>query len=397
MTTSQPPSGVPALFSVAFGRDPWPTYRWLQRDAPVYADPASRMIVVTRYADCKAALKSPAMSAAGGQQDRRNRAGVPRSMLTTDGKEHDLLRRPGLRLLGPSAVRRLTERLVPDVAALVSALPDGEPVDVLAGLAEPFATAVMAALLVLGTDEDVAELDLHARAVQASLNPVPDPSTALQSREAMRECSTFLGRVLDAAPAGTPLADLRDDTSIERGDAVGILSLSLVGGWSPLAEVFTSAAQALAADPRLAAGEDGLRALLEEVLRWHTPIPFVARRASETVPLPSGGAVPAGAMVLLMIAAANRDPEVFPEPDVVDPHRPADGHAALGVGPHFCLGAALIRATVPLALRALLERGVRLAKPGRAACWQPLIFPRRIMSAPVVVGVSARAGHATES
>src|SRR4051795_6752526 len=106
--TTVPPRGVPPLFSGAFVRDPWATYRWLQREAPLYADPTSRMTVVTRYADCQAALRAPALSAAGGQQDRRESAGVPRSMLTTDGAEHDALRRPGMKLLGPAAVRRLT-------------------------------------------------------------------------------------------------------------------------------------------------------------------------------------------------------------------------------------------------------------------------------------------------
>src|SRR3954470_5178425 len=119
--TTVPPPGVPPLFSGAFVRDPWPTYRWLQREAPLYADPASRMTVVTRYADCSAALRAPDLSAAGGQQDRREQAGVPRSMLTTDGAEHDALRRPGMKLLGPAAVRRLCARWDAEVEQLIDA------------------------------------------------------------------------------------------------------------------------------------------------------------------------------------------------------------------------------------------------------------------------------------
>src|SRR3954470_19002566 len=141
--TTVPPPGVPPLFSGAFVRDPWPTYRWLQREAPLYADPASRMTVVTRYADCAAALRAPGLSAAGGQQDRREQAGVPRSMLTTDGAEHDALRRPGMKLLGPAAARRLTADGEAEAGRLVDdATAPGVPVDVLDRIAEPMATAV---------------------------------------------------------------------------------------------------------------------------------------------------------------------------------------------------------------------------------------------------------------
>jgi cytochrome P450 len=384
---------VPPLFSSAFAADPWATFAWLQAEAPLFSDPASRMTVLTRYDDCAAALRHPGMSAAGGQQDRRDRGGVPRSMLTTDGAEHDALRRPGTRLMGPAAVRDLAERLAPQVGRLMAErTAGGAPVDLLTGLGEPVATLAIAALLGLSGETDLAELDRHAQAVQVNLNPVPDPRTAQAGRDSMTAFVAFLDGVLAAPDAGSVLAALCADPELPREDLVGVLTLSMVGGWAPLAEAFTAVARVVLDDPALAAGAgsgDGAGLLVEEVLRWHTPIPFVARRTTEPVPLPSGE-VPAGSMVLAMVLAANRDASVFADPHEVRPGRTPGPHLALGAGPHFCLGAALVRAVVPLALAAFMQVRPRPAHPDSGLRWQPSLFPRRIVSVPIVAGSRAR-------
>jgi cytochrome P450 len=377
------------LFSPGFARDPHATYDMLREQSPVLVDERSHLAVLTRHADVDQVLRSPDCSASGGQQRRRDEAGVPRSMLTTDGAEHQALRAPAARLLGPAAVEAMLARLLPRVTRLWqdrAGVP--QPLDLLGDLAEPLATEVLATVLAVTDDTTIRELDAHARAVQVNLDPMPRPEMVAAGRAAMAGLSAFLDVLMNDAAPGTPLRALVEDGRLPREDVRGILSLAVVGGWSPLAEVFTSLVRVVLTDPSAAAAaaDPGRsRALLEDVLRWHSPIPFVARRATADLDLPSG-TVPAGSLVLAMVGAANRDPAAFAQPDRVSAHPGAPTHLAFGAGAHFCMGAALIRGTVPAALAALLQVGVRAAAPASEITWVPTVFPRRVESIEVLVG-----------
>jgi cytochrome P450 len=114
----------------------------------------------------------------------------------------------------------------------------------------------------------------------------------------------------------------------------------------------------LAADPGLAP------ATVEEVLRYDPPVQLTARVAGSDLQL-AGAELPAGALVLLLLAAAGRDPAVNPDPDRFDIHRVAPRHLAFGHGIHFCLGAPLARLEAQTALAAFARRfpHARLAGP----------------------------------
>jgi len=113
---------------------------------------------------------------------------------------------------------------------------------------------------------------------------------------------------------------------------------------------------------------------VEEVLRYHTSV--VAWRRITTRPVELGGArLPEGAKLLLMLAAANRDPERFPDPDIFDLQRhDARAHLSFGKGIHFCLGAALARLELLVVLEQLLERAPDL----RLVEGQLLSFPPNV-------------------
>lgn len=384
MTTearTTPPADVPALFSARFALDPEPTLRWLRTHDPVHHDPGSGMVVLTRHADCAAALVHPMLSAAGGQQQRTERSGAPATMLSTDGVEHQRLRRPAMSLLGPGAIARV----LPDVGAAVDAVLarlDGT-VDIGSHVSEPCATAALGALLGLHSDDDLTRLDEHARAVAVAIDPVPDPATAERGRVALAALDDYLDELIDCG-GDAPLHDLAAAPDLTRDEVKGVISLAMVGGWSPLAELLTTALELVCTDRdrRVAALDPGRRAaLVEEVLRWHTPIPFVARRALVDVELPSG-TVPSGSMTLVMIGAADRDDAVWNEPDHVDTGRgDSRRHLAFGAGPHFCMGAALVRAVVPQVLERLLRRYPESCCTSTLFVWRPGVFPRRPFSA----------------
>jgi cytochrome P450 len=127
----------------------------------------------------------------------------------------------------------------------------------------------------------------------------------------------------------------------------------------------------------LQADRSMLRGAFEEALRWEPPITTVVRRAVRDCEL-GGVAIPAGTNVSVSVAAANRDPTRYPDPDRFDPTRKNIAHLTFGGGPHLCLGMHLARMEATVALNALLDRLADLRLDSSAP-------------APHVVGVAFRA------
>ena len=96
-----------------------------------------------------------------------------------------------------------------------------------------------------------------------------------------------------------------------------------------------------------------------------------------------GATIPAGHIVDLVVASANRDPERFAEPDRLDPLRPDNRHLAFGFGAHFCLGAALARLETRIALRALIERFPAMKLAVDEVAWRPGTVFRSLRALPL--------------
>jgi pimeloyl-[acyl-carrier protein] synthase len=154
-----------------------------------------------------------------------------------------------------------------------------------------------------------------------------------------------------------------------------IVSLAVVGGFLPLADLACHAAYWITAEGKTFACLRTETAI-DELMRLATPIPFTARVTTEAVQL-DGFPLPAGSRVLLVIAAANRDPAVFGCPGSFDPLRSPNPHLAFGMGPHLCLGAPLVRSAGGMLLRELATRIPGLRQIGTAEWDKPLV-PRRL-------------------
>jgi cytochrome P450 len=133
---------------------------------------------------------------------------------------------------------------------------------------------------------------------------------------------------------------------------------NLLGNGLHLLLTHPEARLALCADPALAP------AYIEEILRHDPPVHFAIRFAAADTTI-AGIPIPAGRSVLILTAAANRDPRAFPDPDRFDPTRPANPHYAFSAGPHYCLGAALGRIEGKVAFPLVLKRfpALTLATP----------------------------------
>jgi cytochrome P450 len=123
-------------------------------------------------------------------------------------------------------------------------------------------------------------------------------------------------------------------------------------------------------------------AAVEEMLRFESPLKRNPRRVREDVVM-RGKQLHAGDFVLQVLAAANRDPEQFPEPDQFDITRQPNRHVAFGMGIHFCLGAPLARIEAPIAIGAVLERWPNLRLATNAVEWQRHGLLRALTSLPV--------------
>ncbi|HEY3629516.1 MAG TPA: cytochrome P450 [Jatrophihabitantaceae bacterium] len=372
-------------FSPAGRADPYPGYRWLQQRAPVFHDPTTRMWLVTSHAGCTAVLKDPRFSAALGQQQRTRDDALPPSMLNTDPPEHNRLRAPGVVLLGPAAVRSIASDVAADIASVVAGL--GGAVDAMRDVGAPVSTAVFARLFGLrAADRDPFTALAHRASV--NLDPLVDPGQAAEGRRAMAELSAFLDRHVDGA-LDSPLTRLMNDGRLTRAETLGILNLTVVGGWQPLAELVGNALYWLLPRPdalaRLRAADETLaRTAVDELLRLEAPIPFTARVTTAPVDL-DGVTVPAGARVLAIIAAANRDPAVFAAADDLRLDRSPNPHLAFGGGGHFCLGAALVRSVGALLLPALLRAFPHLRGLLDDPTWETSLVPRRLRELPIAL------------
>lgn len=384
------PSHVPHPFSANGRSSPASGYAWLREHDPVRFEPTARLWMISTYADCRTILRDDRFSARLGQAERARDDDLPVSMLTTDGAEHARLRAPGQVLLGPSAARELTQELRKPLDDLLDAAHERiaasapHPVDLVDAVGRPFSIAVFRVLLGLTETASVRFAELAARA-SGNLDPLATAATVAQSTVASRELLAMLREhVRDNRISGTdsPVGRLLADTRLDEPETMGVLMLAVIGGFEPLAAFPGNAATTLLSrDLWHTTAHDDEADLVDELLRLDPPIPFTARVCTADVEL-SGRVVPAGARVLALLGAANRDAAVFSFPDRLDPTRAARGHLALGAGPHFCLGAALVRSAGALVLAGLRERLPDLS-PAGSPVWGTSLVPRAVSSLPV--------------
>ncbi|MEN8161998.1 MAG: cytochrome P450, partial [Myxococcota bacterium] len=146
---------------------------------------------------------------------------------------------------------------------------------------------------------------------------------------------------------------------LDTEQVISFASLLLAAGSETTTNLIGTAMKTLAEHPetlaRVRAQPALIPQLVEEVLRYDSPIQMLMRVTTQDVAL-GGTTLPRGSMVMLLLGAANRDEGRFPAADRFDLDRDTNGHLAFGFGNHFCLGASLARLEGRIALETLLER-----------------------------------------
>ena len=314
-------------------------------------------------------------------------------MFTNEGGPHDRLRKLVSRAFTPRAV----EALRPEAAALATSLLGTVRRDGGGDLNSAFARLPMQVMCrLLGVPPDtVDEFAAWADALSVvSLFMTPEQIQTAAS--AIDELLAYVGRLVDRRRVD-PGADLisalleaeADGSKLTRDEVVAMVANLLVAGHDTTASQLACTLHTLLrhSDQFARVRED--RSLLPhavaETIRFEPSIGFVPRTAIE--PVLVGVEVPAGALMFLCTASANRDPAVWVDGDVVDVARFADGKAprllSFGAGAHYCLGAALARLTLEEGVRAVLDLGpIRATEEPALVPWRLLLgrAPQRVIA-----------------
>jgi cytochrome P450 len=361
-------------FDPSVSADPFPVYRWLRDEAPLHYSPVTDTYVLSRYDDVFWALNdadlfsSDAMRGVllgqetGSGEERLPREVATGNLVSIDPPGHTELRRIVNRGFTPRTIngwRPRIEELVTELMAKVG----GDRIDVVGQLAQPLPVRVIAELL--GADAARSEdfrawADASTRAASGSSRGAVDEE-AMMAIFAMAE---HLGNEIDDRQQSprddllTTLVQARGEDVLSREEAVGFAALLLFAGTETTTNLIGNACWALLGTPdeRRALAEDPSRvpAVLEETLRWESPVQYVFRRA--TRPFERHGVeVPADSWVTLVLGAANRDPRHWgDDAEEFRPDRSTSGHLGFGFGVHYCLGASLARHEATAAFEALL-------------------------------------------
>lgn len=353
--------------------DPFPAYAALLRGGPVHYNPNRRLWVLSRYDEVRAALRADdRLSSADGVA--RTRTPVP-VILFRDRPEHTRLRH----LVSPSFTRRALEAARGMVAEKVERLlADGlahGSGDLVAQLAGPLPVEVIAELLGISSDRREEFREWSNDAVQG-LN-VDSAFRGWSAANRSMRALTCLWRLFDEEfdrRRREPSDDLMSTllASTEAGDltleeAYWFAVLLLVAGNETTTNLLSQLLHTFATSPhvyeQVRAAPELVEPAIEEQLRLTPPILGFYRTAKQDYPVGST-TIPAGARVLVLFAAANRDPRMFADPDRFVLGREPREHLAFGTGIHFCLGAYLARMEAAELVRRLVVRCERIELTG---------------------------------
>lgn len=404
-------------FAAEVTSDPYPWYELLLSEGPVRWIPSRDLWMVTGYDQVASVVRDPsayssslgyaALAAGAMSRDGSDSTGMlgvdtstVRMLISTDPPDHTRIRRLLSRAFTPKAIAELEPRLrgLCDelVAAMLANAAAGDA-DLVRDLAIPFPVTVIAELLGI-PPERRGDFRRWSDALSGALSGDWDPAEA---QDAALELVSFMAEVVEQRRA-RPGADLisrlvagmdeEDPDALSAEEIMVIAILLLVAGNETTTNLIGNVAAALAGHPqqaeRLRTNPDLVPAAIEEVLRWDSPVQGVLRGTTRAISL-AGVELPAGAVVLVCFAAANRDPSRFPEPGRFDIGRRLGDQVAFGHGIHFCLGAHLARLEARLAFECLLGAGARL-EPGGGAVRTTGFMLRGFTRYPLVSARAAR-------
>ena len=345
---------------------PYPYYAALRRDKPVAWLEPLQCWAVSRFDDVDYALRNPQLFSSanwlGQSIGEFNPAPEVPWMIETDPPDHSRLRKLVSKGFTPRMVGRLEPRLRVIASELLGdarARPETDFVREFSGVLPVIAIAEM-----LGV-EPARRLDFKRwsdNVVLGTSRPT-DAAVRAQVHATNAEMRAYFHQAI-ADRRKTPREDLltalvqaeEERQTLTAVEVLAMAMLVLLAGNETTMNLLSNTVLALLAHPaelaRIRNDRSLIPQLIEEMLRYDSPVQIVFRRTTQAIEL-SGKTIPADVVVFLLIGSANRDERKFPDPDRFDPARDASEHLAFGFGTHFCLGAQLARLEAKVALEEL--------------------------------------------
>src|SRR4051812_43962814 len=368
MTTATAVSWDP--YDVDIARDPYPTYERLRNEVPLYPKDEHAFYALSRFADCNAGLPDWETYRSGrGAVLELIKSGMelpPGTLIFEDPPAHSIHRSLLVRVFTPRRVAALEPQIRALCARALDPLVGTDEFDLIAAFGAELPMRVIGMLLGIPESDQVAVRD-H---VDKSLRT--EAGQPMQYRDASFMSGELFGEYIDwrlEHPSDDLMTELlRTEFEDENGErrtltkqevltytsvvaGAGNETTNRLIGWAgTLLAQHPDQREELARDPSLIPGA------VEEILRYEPPAHYVARYVARDVTL-YDTVVPAGSTMCFLLASANRDEARYPESERFDIHR--RGIAQLltfGLGPHYCLGAALARLEGRIALEELLAR-----------------------------------------
>jgi cytochrome P450 len=396
--------------------DRYGLYRRLQREAPVLH--SNGQILLSRYADIEPTKLAADVFLNGGKTNRESSELRQRYeslssqqqaamvavtdfrskwVTTTNGEDHVRLRMLAHRSFTPRVLAGIRNRIEETTEELVDkALSEGNQVDMISQFAWKLPMIIICEML------DVPEQsrdDIRRWSVDvASFSGGADYGEGLDAAyPSMFALKAHLEALFESR-RGQPTSDLMGAllaAETEAGERfspdelIGMFANLVFAGHETTTNLIGNGVYALLSHPeqwdRLRQDPDRAPEAVEEVLRFLSPVQTTKRVAAFDTEV-AGVPIPKNQTVTMLLGAANRDPGQFEAPDTFDIGRPAGKHLAFGLGPHFCLGAALARMEGAIALRMFATRfpDMRLVSPN--VTWRPNTTFCSLAALPVAMG-----------
>jgi cytochrome P450 len=351
-------------FSAQVPDDPYPMYRELRDQAPVYRNDERDFWALSRFDDVQRASRDwqAFTNADGVEQDRWGKLLRVSSFIGEDPPRHDQLRSILRKHFVPKQMHALEATVEEMTAALLRDAIDHRHADLAADFGWPLGVSVVCELLGL-PEADRSQMqrwldqmlwrtpgdtEVPAVAIDTAKTVRDYFASAIPSHRAETDREDVLSTLISAETAG----------DLSRDELLDMCGLLFVAATDTVASAVSSAVILLGTHPdqRAVLRDDPglLPAAIEEVVRYEAPVQFLARKTTQAVAL-HGVTIPADEWVLLLHGAANRDERRFDEAESFDITRKPLRHLGFGDGIHFCLGAPLARLQARAALRSILN------------------------------------------
>ncbi|MEU8548690.1 cytochrome P450 [Streptomyces roseoverticillatus] len=408
--TNTPPAPAPALFTWEFASDPYPAYAWLREHAPVHRTALPSGVeawLVTRYADARQALADQRLSKNPVHHSEsahgKGKVGIPgeRSanlmthLLNIDPPDHTRLRRLVSKAFTPRRVAEFAPRVQELTDRLIDGFADRGEADLIHEFAFPLPIYAICDMLGVPPEDQDDFRDWAGMMIRHGGGPrggvarsVKKMRTYLaelihRKREDLGE--DLISGLIRASDHGEHLTE---------NEAAAMAFILLFAGFETTVNLIGNGTYALLRHPEqrerlqraLAEGDETLLATgVEELLRYDGPVELATWRFATQDLTIGGQRIAEGDPVLVVLAAADRDPERFADPDTLDLSRRDNQHLGYGHGIHYCLGAPLARLEGQAALATLLRRlpDLRLNAEPEDLRWRGGLIMRGLRTLPV--------------